>query len=170
MSGDDTCLCKHHCHNSDERCIKPDCGCIVCCCYDCEESRYGDIRQAPIDLSNPPHRQWETIELNSRGVLKALNRPTYPVVIAFYNVDNIAVDHTRPEFEKLAATMSPPMFYRTCLTENPSLINTFDIESVPTFILFSRTRALELHRWEGPYTAETLGIRITERLASRRKR
>ena len=43
----------------------------------------------------------------------------------------------------------------------------FGLEKLPTFILFSRTKAEELTRMEGPYTAESLGKRIAEFLPSK---
>ncbi len=105
--------------------------------------------------------------LTDQGVEERVLSVDGPVGLAFLDYDSVPCRHFRPELEAVAEQLEEKVvFYRTNVTENPSITEALGVEAIPTLVIFREGK--ELARYEGPYSREALGDRIAQLLAGQK--
>ncbi len=108
-------------------------------------------------------------DLNDQGLEQRVLETDGLVAVAFLDYCSIPCDHFRPELDATAEKLdSKVAFYKIDVTENPSITEMLGVKAVPTLLVFRDGE--EIARYEGPYSREALGERITQLLAGRNSR
>lgn len=103
-------------------------------------------------------------DLNDQGVEERVLMVEGPVAVAFLDYDSVPCDHFRPELDAVSEQLEEKVvFYKIDVTENPSITEELGVEAVPTLLIFREGK--EIARYEGPYSREALGDRISQLLA-----
>jgi thioredoxin 1 len=106
-------------------------------------------------------------DLNDTGLEERVLEADGLLAVAFLDYGSIPCDHFRPELDAISETMDGKVgFYKIDVTENPSITEELGVQAVPTLLVFREGE--EIARYEGPYSREALGDRITALLAAKR--
>ncbi len=106
-------------------------------------------------------------DVNDQGLEKKILEAEGLLAAAFLNYGSIPCVHFRPEIEAAAERLEGKVeFCRIDVTENPSITGEMGVCAVPTLLIFRDGE--EIARYEGPYSREALGDRITALLAGNR--
>jgi len=105
-------------------------------------------------------------DLNDQGLEERVLESEGIVAVAFLDFCSIPCDHFRPELTAVSETLDGKIeFYRIDVTENPTITDELGVQAVPTLLVFKDGE--EIARYEGPYSREALGERLTNLMAGK---
>jgi len=105
-------------------------------------------------------------ELNDQGLEERVLESEGMVSVAFLDYGSIPCDHFRPELDAVSETLEGKLeFYKLDVSENPSITEELGVQAVPTLLVFRDGE--EIARYEGPYSREALGERLTALMAGK---
>ena len=105
-------------------------------------------------------------ELNDQGLEERVLESEGLVAVAFLDYGSIPCDHFRPELDAVSETLEAKLeFYKLDVSENPSITEELGVQAVPTLLVFRDGE--EIARYEGPYSREALGERLTALMAGK---
>lgn len=105
-------------------------------------------------------------ELTDQGLEERVLESDGLVAVAFLDYGSIPCDHFRPELDAVSDTLEGKIeFYKIDVSENPSITDELGVQAVPTLLVFRDGD--EIGRYEGPYSREALGERLTALMAGK---
>lgn len=105
-------------------------------------------------------------DINDQGLEERVLESEGIVAVAFLDFCSIPCDHFRPELTAVSESMDGKMeFFRIDVTENPTITDELGVQAVPTLLVFKEGE--EIARYEGPYSREALGERLTNLMAGK---
>jgi thioredoxin 1 len=105
-------------------------------------------------------------DLNDHGLEERVLESDGIVAVAFLDYGSIPCEHFRPELDAVSDTMGEKIeFYKLDVSENPSITDDLGVQAVPTLLVFRDGD--EIARYEGPYSREALGERLTNLMAGK---
>src|SRR5262245_12629119 len=105
-------------------------------------------------------------DLNDQGLEERVLESDGLVAVAFLDYGSIPCDHFRPELDAVSDLLDGRIeFYKLDVSENPSITEDLGVQAVPTLLVFRDGE--EVARYEGPYSREALGERLTTLMAGK---